>query len=411
MTDGPIIRPLMAALLAKAETAEGVDAAPAAADAVPIEIDSFSYTSPFKAEKSSEASGSLVAGTPRIKGQPVAIKFRARIKGAGNGVTYTALVKPPHHTLLQACGRRGVFTAAVAAAVLTAGGATSATLGTGFATTAQIYRGMPLIIGAGPGNGKTPLIAEYTAGKVATLTDNFSPALDTTSSVSIPANWTYAGTSPLSIAQRATDHPSATLYYYEDGTLHKFLGCRGRVSPSANASEEGYFDFEMTGVYGGKTDASLPSGMAIPLHSGPIFLQNTNLSEAFLLGRAALPVGQFNLSDGGALESPEDANSLIGYNPAVIGQREPMLSCDPTATTVAGRDTIGDIQTGRQMTAAIRFTGQAGNRFAITFPLVQKVDAPPASKGALRSEALAIRALNPGVDSNTRDGDSVWCFF
>jgi hypothetical protein len=99
---------------------------------VPIEADSFTHNTPWTNEASNEATGTLVAGAPLIIGQAATFSFKSRIKGAGAGIDYTSAIKPPLHQLLQATGRRGQFTAAIAAAVATAGTTTSATLGTGF---------------------------------------------------------------------------------------------------------------------------------------------------------------------------------------------------------------------------------------------------------------------------------------
>ena len=45
-----------------------------------------------------------------------------------------------------------------------------------------------------------PLITDYTAGRVATLSDQFGTPLSSSNSAAIPANWTYAGTTPADMA-------------------------------------------------------------------------------------------------------------------------------------------------------------------------------------------------------------------
>lgn len=408
----PVIRPRNVAVLVKIETTEGVDASPAGnVDAIPVEADSVSWNSPYREENSNEATGSLVAGAPLIVGQPATIRFRSRLKGAGIGVTYTSLIKPPLHAAYSICGKRGFFQAAVAAAVLAAGGASQATLAASFAATAQLYRGMPLVIGAGVGIGEIPFITDYTAGRVATLADTFSPVLDTTSSVSIPANWTYAGTSPADNAARATDHPSGTIYVYEDGLLRKFVGCRGQVTLSGNSAGAGFEEFEITGVYAGLSDAAIPANLTVANHSGPLLLQGAALSEAFHINRKPLPISQFSLSDAAELESPDDPNTTNGFGPGQIGGRTPRLSCDPLATLVATRNTLAEIAAGSVYPGIIRFGYTGGNRIGITMPQLQPVAADPGTRGSFRSEQVNFRALNPGKDSNTRDGDAIRCFY
>ena len=409
----PVIRPANSAILLKLQTADDVPATPSpSADAVPFEIDSMSYTGPFRNEASNEASGSLVGAAPLVVGQPATVRFRGRIKGAGAGATYSASVKPPYHQAMAACGWRGLFTAAVSAAALAAGTTTTATLGTGFAATAQVYRGMPVIMTGGVGAGAIPLIADYTASKVAMLTDVFGSALSATTSAAIPDNWTYAGTSPRDGTARATDHPSATIYLYEDGTLHQFINCRGVMTLDGQVSRPGYASFEFTGTYVGTgSDAAVPTSLVIANHSAPILVQGSGVSAAFLVNRKGLPISQWALAETGTLESPEDPNTTYGFGAGQIGQRAPMFTCDPLATLIATRNTLSEIGNFAVQTAALRYLGAVGNRWSMMIAQAQPVGQEPGSRGTLRSHNLSYRALPVGRDPSDRDNEIVLSFF
>ena len=182
------IRPRNVAILVKEESTVGVDASPGASDAIPFEADGYSYNAPWRSEGSGEATGDLVDASPLIVGQPADISIRVRVKGGGAGTVYSASVKPPHHTLFEICGKRGLFSDAIAAAALTAGSTTSGTLGTGFAATAEIYRGMPLQLAAGTSGGRLVHVSNYTAGKVASLADIFGSALNTSVTAALIKN-------------------------------------------------------------------------------------------------------------------------------------------------------------------------------------------------------------------------------
>lgn len=408
----PIIRTANVAMLFKIETTENVDAAPVAADAFPFEEDGYSYNSPFTEVDSNEANGSLAAAAPLVVGQPAEVTLRFRLKGLGGSTAYSAGVKPPHHALLSACGLRGLFTAAIAGEALTAGSTTSGTLGASFAGTAQAFRGMPLSISGGPGNGQMPLIVDYTAGKVATLSDTM-PTLTTSTIAGIPANWTYAPTSPRGVSARATDHPSGTLYLYEDGTLHKFTGCRGTITEiSVDTARPGMVSVKLMGVYGGKSDADIPTGLAAPGHSAPILAQGLGgLDPAFLINRLPLPIANVTLGSEAALESPDDPNTAYGFASAQIGGRQPALSCNPLATTVAARNTIAQIAAFTQYPGVIRCGSAVRNRWSLTFPILQPIASDPGSRGQFRSEDMRLRALLPADrDPQDRESDYILCF-
>lgn len=405
------IRPANSVMLFKLETTEGVDASPTAADAFPFEADGYSYNTPFTEEQSNEASGSLVTGAPLVIGQPAEVTIRLRMKGAN--AAYSSTVKPPHHALLSSCGLKGFFQTAVAAAALTAGTTTSATLASAFANTPQLYRGMPLVLSAGPGNGRTSFITDYTSGRVATLVDLFGTALTTSTEAAIPANWTYAGTSPADGAARITDHPSGTLYIYEDGTLLKFVGCSGVPTDwGGDTAKPGFMTVRLVGVFAGdKTDAAIPN-VSIASHTAPIVVQGpTRPDPAFLVNRKGLPIDRWALNLAGNIESPADPNTDYGFGPGIIGMRDPHLECDPKATLVATRDILAEIKNTAIYNGVIRAMGSQYNRWAITLPQLQPVGASPGTSGSLRTEQQRYAMNSPGKDNSGRDGELVLCFW
>jgi hypothetical protein len=403
-----IIRPGNGAILFKLQSVEGTAVVPSAsADAVPYEEGSVSFNGPYKAEDSGESTGSFDAGAPLIVGQPVTFRFRARLKGAN--ATYTSSVKPPHHQAFAACGVRGFFTAAIAAAALAAGSGTTATLGTGFTGTAQLYKGMPLLL-SGTAAGSVPLITDYSASKVATLSDTFSPALDATTLAAIPANWTYAPTSPADGTARATDHPCGTLYYYEDGTLYQFMDVRGKFDEDGETAKPGFAAFEMTGIFVSRTDAAIPSGIVLPSQSAPTLVQGTGYA-ALAVNRKGLPISKWSLSTGQAITSPEDPNTTYGFAAGQIGDRKVMFGADPLATLVATRNTLAEIAAFTQYPIALRFGATAGNRWSLLVPVAQPVSEDPGMRGTYRSHDLNFQAIPNGKDAQTRDCPFIMCFY
>lgn len=394
----------------KIETTEGTDAAPGAVDAFPFEVDGYDYNSPYRAEGSQEANGSLAASAPLVIGQPADVTIRVRMKGAGAGSTYSASIKPPHHALLEACGWRGLFSAAVAATALAAGDVSEATLATPFASTAQLYRGMPLQLAGGNSNGQMVHVTDYTAGRVATLADLFGSALTTSVTAALPANWTYAPTSPADASARATDHPSGTLYIYEDGVLRKFFGLRGMVDFAGETARPGFMTFRFQGIYGGKTDVTRVSD-SVPQHVAPTLAMGSGgVTPSVVIDRNPLAVRNWAFGTNQAMEVSDDPNTPYGFGPSDLAGRAPVLTLDPIDTLVANRDTISDIEAGTRYTGVIRCGTVAGNRWSITAPLLQPAESAPGRRGIFRTEELSLNALNSGVDPSTRDSDAILCF-
>lgn len=407
-----VIRPEHGVLLIAIQTGPGV---PATLDptlhAVPFEAGSFTYGAPFTFEASNEANGSYVGGAPLIIGQEVPLNFRSRIKGAGAGVTYSSTVKPPLHASFQGCGWRGYFQAAIAAAALTAGSTTTATLGTGFTGTAQLYAGMPLVLSVGPGAGQTPFITDFTSGKVATLSDTMGTALDNTTLAAIPAHWTYAGTSPADAAARATDHPLLTVGWYEDGNFYQWQDVRGVVNLDGETAKPGYAAFTMSGTYMGSSVQAVPTNAVIASHSAPVLTKGAGVPSAALVNRKELPISRWSLQNGGNLESVADPNTPYGFGPGQIAGRVPMFEADPLRTLVSTRDAIAEIAAASTYPIALRHGQVAGNRWGLLLALAQPVKADPEMRGKLRSDAMGWQGLNPGRDTQGRDRDRVLIFY
>lgn len=395
----------------KIETTEGVDAVPDATNAFPFEVDSVEYNGPFRTEASQEANGSLAAAAPLIIGQPAEITFRARIKGAGAGTTYTSLIRPPHHDLLAACGWRGFFSAAVAATALASGTVSSATLASPYAATAQLYRGMPLQLTGGTSGGRIAHVTDYTAARVATLTDLFSGALAVAVTAALPVNWTYAPTSPADAAARATDHPSGTLYIFEDGVLRRFGGLRGTVDFAGETARPGFMTFRFTGTYLGKSDVARPAD-SVAQHTAPtLAMGSSGVNSSVLMNRLPLAIRNWALGTNQTLEVNDDPNTPFGFGAADISRRAAMLTLDPNDTLVSVRNVIADIEAGTRYPAVIRCGAVAGNRWSITTPLLQPADPTPGRRGIYRTEELSLYALTSGLDPQTRDSDAVLCFY
>lgn len=406
-----VIRPGNGLLLIALQPDEDTIVVPSAStDVIPCEIDSVDYNGPYKTEAANEANGTFAAGAPLVIGQPATFSFKSRLKGAGIGVTYTASVKPPLHAPLQACGWLGAFTAAVAAASLAAGTTSSGTLGTGFAATDQLYRGQPLVLTGAPAAGRRPLITKYSAAKVALLSDLYGSVLTTGNTAALPANWTYAPTSPFDASSRATMHPAATIYWYEDGTLYEFAKCRGTVDYDGSSARPGFATFNFTGIFVGKSDAAVPAVTNYPGHSAPLLLQGSAAAPAAQVNGRSLPISKWSLKNGGQIESPEDPNTQIGFGAGQIADRMYVLELDPLSTLVAARNVLADIAAFSQYSAALQFGAAIGNSVSLLLPVAQPTDVAPGMRGKLRSETIHYQAIPNGRDNADRDGDVILCY-
>jgi hypothetical protein len=380
------LRSKNAAVLFKIETTEGVDSSPSAAtDGVLVENISVSFDA--NVIKTNEANGSLDGSGPIIGGMKCQIKFDVHLKGSGSAGT-----APEWGDLMRVSGWAETLTAAavpVAAEACAAGGSTTlANLGASAAAVAEAYRGMPISF-AGTVAADS-FVADYTAGKAATLTDTMSGAIVGTTNYQIPASVLY---SPAS-----TSIPSGTLYFYKDGLLYKFVGCRGTMSLAVETGGIGRMSFTISGLFLSKTDAAVVSP-TLDSARAPVFR-----GGKMLMDRKVAGVAQFSLDSGLTLAFPDDPNATEGFSPPIHTARNMTGSVNPQETLVATRDIFSDFRTGTRRVMHLRYGAVAGNRIGITLPQAQYLNETPGDRNGIAQVDVPFEAVG-------RDAGAFICLY
>lgn len=125
---------------------------------------------------------------------------------------------------------------------------------------------------------------------------------------------------------------SGTAYFYFAGKLHKLLGVRGSPSLSLSAKGIPVIKYKLQGLYGGITDASIPSGLSLAGWTKPVAVNKLNTPAVSLFGAT---LGWYDFS-------ADFANQVVyrnvpGQEDIIITDRAPTGSItivDPTIATV-----------------------------------------------------------------------------
>lgn len=360
------LRTKNAAVLAKIETTEGVDASPTAGtDAVLVENPQISFNPNIV--ETNEVTGSLDSRGPIAGGMTVQITFDVLIKGSG-----AAGVAPEWGKLLKGCAWAETITstAVPASAEACAAGGTAATaiLGSSASATAQAYRGMPLTL-TGVVEAST-FIADYTSGKVATVTDTLSAGPVATTSYQVPVNVRYA---PASVSV-----PSLTFHLFMDGLKYVVVGCRGNATLTLTSGNVGRFKFTFTGMFVSKTDASVPAGLVYDSTRPPVWK-----GGKALIHRSPAAMASLSVEFGNQLTNPDNPNSVEGFDPSVITARKMTGSCDPLEVLVATRDTMAAFRAGTSQIIHASYGVTAGNRVGVTIPAAFYTNLQPGDRNGL----------------------------
>lgn len=364
-----------ALLLPKIETTEGEDASPSAGDAIRVEVTANPVTTDFNVQDTTEVSGSYDDSDSIPAGARATVTFSVLMRGAG-----TAGTAPPWGVLLKACGFAETLTAsAVGVPTACAGGSTTtATLATPAGTTAQQYRGMPIEFSGDL--SALSFISDYTTGRVATLTDTMTEAIDTDVDFQILPNALYTPTSTDS------DVKSLTLWMYQSGILWKLTGCRGTPTFRFPSGGVPRIEFQFMGIFQSRIDASLPVVDFTTLSDPPIFR-----GGRCLINRAVAATSDVTLNSGNRIIQPGNPNAAEGFGAGLLTGRKFSLDMDPLATLVATRDVIADLRAGTKRPIHFRMGDTAGNRLAVTAPQGKYVTRDFADREGVIGESVTVQ--------------------
>jgi len=83
----------------------------------------------------------------------------------------------------------------------------------------------------------------------------------------------------------SSDFSSATIYFNNDGVLHKATGCRGTFTLNGEVGQIPTIDFTMTGIYNAPTDTAAPS-VTYTNQATPQIFKAGNTSSFSMLGHS-----------------------------------------------------------------------------------------------------------------------------
>jgi hypothetical protein len=382
-------RTRFATVLVKAESTPGTDSTPTGgSNAILIENPRIS----IKPDQitTNEATGSLDGFGDLVGGMQVGISFDCWLRGSSAAGT-----PPDFGVLLKACGLSETLTATAVPASAEAGAAGSATtltLGAGATGTAQLYRGMPILLAVNPVAGATDFIQNYTSGKVATLFRTYSPVLDNTTTYQVQKNALYAGSS-LAVA-------GYTIWCQYDGTLYKFVGCRGSFSLDLMSGKPGKFSFTMQGIFESKAYGQSAIVATLDTTAKPIFKGGT-----CLVNTATLLLKSLKLDIANKLSYPDNPTATDAYDPPEIVDRKWTATIDPLENASGTPDILTDLRAGTTRPIHLHFGSTAGNRFGLSLYTARYLTQDPSDdQGFLRNQ---VRLAIPGAD----DAALGLCFF
>ena len=154
---------------------------------------------------------------------------------------------------------------------------------------------------------------------------------------------------------------SATIYFNNDGILHKATGCRGTFTMNAAVGQIPTLDFTMTGVYNAPTDTAAPSVTYSNQASPLVFRQGNTSAFQFFTYAGCLQSVTFDCANSIVYRE------LVGCTKEVVlTDRKPSGTVMIEAVALATKDYFNIAQTETTGNLTFLHGTTAGNRVTFT---------------------------------------------
>lgn len=198
----------------------------------------------------------------------------------------------------------------------------------------------------------------------------------------------------------STGFESATIYWYDDGVLHKATGCRGNVGVMMKIGERPMLSFKFTGIYNSPSASSNPS-VTLTGFKVPQVVVDANSDDVTFGGTHA--TGTAPLIAGGAVYPSQgievDMGNSVNFTPLLGGE-----TVDITQRNVTGKVTldltaaqevslIGAVEAGTLQTVGLRHGNVANNRSLLWLPSVQLINPSKAEVNGKRLVSFDMRCV------------------
>lgn len=188
---------------------------------------------------------------------------------------------------------------------------------------------------------------------------------------------------------------SVTVYYYDDGLLHKALGCRANLELVLPLNDIPVLRYSLLGLYGGITDAAVPSP-TVTAYQRPLVVNQANTTGLSIHGFATARLKQatFNLNN-----QVEHRNLVGGAEEILITGRAPDGEIEIEGTTVAAKDWWSIVRAATLGAFSVEHGTVGGNKFKIDGANVQLTNPRRAVDQGIIHMPLGLK-FQPGATGN-----------
>ncbi|WP_421793512.1 phage tail tube protein [Hydrocarboniphaga effusa] len=189
---------------------------------------------------------------------------------------------------------------------------------------------------------------------------------------------------------------SATIYFYEDGRLHKAFGARGTVRMRMQRNNIPVYAFTITGLYGGVTDVAFPA-VDTSAYVEPKPVVAGNVTAFSFMGIPTLCLESLEIDLGNSVEYRNLPN--CGEAIRVI-QRSASASIEIEGTKVAVYNWWDAVKNATKGALSIAHGTDAGNIIQLSSPNVQLTEPRETENQGIVHQQFSLDLLPTSVGNN-----------
>lgn len=198
----------------------------------------------------------------------------------------------------------------------------------------------------------------------------------------------------------STTMDSVTIYWYDDGVLHKATGCRGNLSVMMKIGERPMLSFKFTGIYSTPTAAANPSvtltafktpQVVVDANTGDVMFGATHATGTAPLfaGGTAYPSQGIEVDMGNSV----NFTALLGGETVDITQRQPTGKITLDLTAAQEVTLIAAVEAVTLQTIGLSHGTVANNKAMLWMPNVQLTNPQKVESNGKRLISFDFRPL------------------
>jgi len=173
-----------------------------------------------------------------------------------------------------------------------------------------------------------------------------------------------------------------TLETYTNGVKTQIYGAAGTFKLVCPTGKAAYFEFEFTGVWGGRSDVAILS----PTFPTDLPLRYANSTTTW--NSVALCLATMTLDSGNEVTMRECATNTAGFHAAIITNRKVKVTGDPEGKLVATQDRWGALLASNEYALTWDLDGPTNSKITIAAPKAQVMSIAEGDRGGLMTDDI-----------------------